>query len=182
MSQTTIAQPWARALLDLAVARNELARVRASMDALVLLLKGSADLRNVVANPVITISERKAILRELGTGEGWSTTVQNFILLLADRRRLPYIAAIAREFGRLADQYQGIVRAHVRTASLLSEDQARALSAALARLTGRTVQLSTQVDPSVVGGLRIQVDGKVYDTTVRAQLDGLRQSIMKELH
>lgn len=181
MSQTMIAQPWSKALLELVVSTGELAQTRAQLDALAAQVAQSPDLRNVFSNPTITISERKSVIEALATGSGWSRTVKNFMLLMADRRRLPSVAAIAETFSALADAHEGIVRAQVSVASELTEVQKASLLQALSKLTGKRVEVQTQLEPALVGGMRVKVDGKVYDTTVRAQLDGLRQSILKEL-
>ncbi len=181
MSQMMIAQPWSKALLELVVSTGELAQTRAQLDALAGQVEGSADLRNVFSNPTITVAERKRVIEDLASGAGWSTTVKNFLLLMADRRRLPSVRAIAESFGAMADAHEGIVRAQVSVASELTATQKASLLEALGRLTGKRVEVQTQLEPSLVGGMRVKVDGKVYDTTVRAQLDGLRQSILKEL-
>lgn len=111
----------------------------------------------------------------------WSVTFRNFAFLLNDRRRLGYLPATARAFRRLADKHEGILRATARTAVTLDSVQVALLRNALQNLTGSKVEVEQSVEPGLIGGLQVLIDGRVYDTTVRAQLDGLRQSILKEL-
>jgi F-type H+-transporting ATPase subunit delta len=176
-----IAQSWSKALLELVVAAGELAQTRTQLTELAHQVSQSEDLRTVFSNPTITVGERKKVVQELAVGSGWSRTMKNFMLLLTDRRRLGAVGAIAASFEGLADKHEGIVRARVSVASELTDTQMSSLVEALAKLTGKRVEVETQLEPSLVGGMRVNVDGKVYDTTVRAQLDGLRQSILKEL-
>lgn len=182
MSQSTVALPWARALLELAIDRKELTQVRRWLDELASLTQQSSDLRIVFSNPTITVAERKAVAGELAGRLGWSTMFQNYVSLVADRRRLGYLSAIAREFRKLADAHEGILRATARTATPLDDAQVMQLGVVLRSLTGRKVEVEQALDPSLIGGLQVFIDGRVYDTSVRSQLDGLRQSIQKELH
>lgn len=181
MSQATVAIPWAQALLDISVAKNELRGARGWLDELASLMNNAPDLRSAFGNPTVSVAERKGILTELSTRLNWSVSFRNFVFLLNDRRRLPYVPAIAREFRRLADQHDGILRATARTAVSLDSVQVALLRNALQNLTGRKVEVEQSVEPGLIGGLQVYIDGRVYDTTVRAQLDGLRQSILKEL-
>jgi F-type H+-transporting ATPase subunit delta len=100
-------------------------------------------------------------------------------VLLAERDRLvllPDLLAAYRE--RLLD-HQHVVRADVTTASPLSADRAQAIQSGLARVTGRTVMLSTHVDPSIIGGVVARVGSTVYDGSVTRQLEKMKERLVE---
>ena len=92
------------------------------------------------------------------------------------RYLLPDLLAAYRD--RLLD-HQNIVRAEVATAAPLAPDRASAIERSLARVTGRTVRLSTRVEPALIGGIVARVGGTVYDASVRVQLQKLRQKLIE---
>jgi F-type H+-transporting ATPase subunit delta len=105
--------------------------------------------------------------------------VRNFYALLIDQRRLVDLPAIREEYARLADEAAGRTRAEVVSASPLSDAQRERLRRALASRTGKQVELSERVDPSLVGGAIATVSGLVFDGSLRTQLDQLRSALMR---
>jgi F-type H+-transporting ATPase subunit delta len=97
------------------------------------------------------------------------------LVLLADRDRLgliPDVLAAYRE--RLLEHFK-VVRAEVTTAVALPEGQAKALEQRLAKVTGRTVTLATQVDPSIIGGVILEAHGQRIDASIASQLESARR-------
>ena len=106
--------------------------------------------------------------------------VKNLLLLLADRGRLGYAAAIADRFRDLADAKLGRVRARVTSAVPLSAAEAGRIAERLAGITKGQVLLETAVDPSLLGGVVAQVGSTVYDGSVRSQLEELRRAMKQQ--
>lgn len=181
MANNEVATPYAKALLDIVVERGTLTSVRTQVDALAGLAADSFDLSNVFANPTVTETERKAVVGAVCDQLGADPMLRNFLMLLAEKRRLAYFGDIAAAFGHLADAREGVVTAEVATAAELSELQRVKLTKTLENLTGRKVRLAVSLDASLLGGLRVTVDGHVYDTSVKNQLDALRGRILNEL-
>jgi F-type H+-transporting ATPase subunit delta len=181
MANNEVATPYAQALLDIVVERGTLAAVRPQVDAIAALAAESFDLGSVFANPTVTESERKAVVGALCDQLGADPMLRNFLLLLSEKRRLAFFGDIAAVFGQLADAREGVVTADVTSASELTAAQQAKLATTLESVTGRRVRLAVAVDPSLLGGLRVTVDGHVYDTSVKNQLDALRGRILNEL-
>jgi F-type H+-transporting ATPase subunit delta len=97
--------------------------------------------------------------------------------LLAARDHLSLLAPLAKAYGTLVNAARGIVPAEVTGAVALTGEQERALAASLRAAVDRELELTTQIDASVLGGLRVDTGGKTYDGTVRAQLAALRRSL-----
>ena len=94
-----------------------------------------------------------------------------------ERGRLGLLPAIATTYGQLWNAARGVLPAEATSAQPLNEEQRAAVQRALGRATGRDVELTTAVDPDVLGGLLVRMGGQVYDGTVRGRLRALRERL-----
>jgi F-type H+-transporting ATPase subunit delta len=114
-------------------------------------------------------------------GAGFLSMVEKLLVLLGERDRLvllPDLLAAYRD--RLLD-HQKIIGADVATASPLAPDRARAIERSLAQVTGRTVRLSTRIEPALIGGIVARVGGTVYDASISMQLQKMRQKLIESV-
>ena len=101
----------------------------------------------------------------------------NFMKLLCERDEFNGIFDCLEDYHHRYNEKYGIVQAKVITAELLQDAQLVRLKEALERKTGKHVELSVQIDPSVVGGLRVEMAGKCYDNTLESRMDHLRRAL-----
>jgi len=179
MPRSAAARRYAKALFELARDEDRVAAVRAELGALSGLLAGSEALRKVLLQPLHPVTQRRAVLEAVATAIQASPVLHHFYAYLIDQRRLVDFDSIEAEYGRLADEAAGLVVAHVRTATVLSDAQRERLQRALGARTGQTVQLQVEVDAGLLGGVIAQVGDTVFDSTLRTQLDQLRASLVK---
>jgi F-type H+-transporting ATPase subunit delta len=103
--------------------------------------------------------------------------LQKLLLLLASRDRIALLPDLLEGYRtRLLDHLR-VVRATVTTAVPLADDQAQRVQQSLAALTGRTVQMSTATDPSLMGGVIARIGSTVYDGSIRRQLERLKEEL-----
>lgn len=178
MAKSSTAIAYAKALLEIAVAQGTVEQARGEMDRIGALASKSADLRQVFGNPTIREDERRAVVLELAEALKLSATTRNFLLILAERRRLALLGDIVSEFQRQLDVHTGGARAQVFSTTELGAVQLARIKDALQKSTGKKVVVESIVDPSLIGGLRIQVEGKVLDSTLLLQLEALRGLIL----
>jgi F-type H+-transporting ATPase subunit delta len=178
MAESTAALAYARALLEVAVAQGTLDKTRAETESLARMVRASADLRSLFANPTIEDAERIAVLDEIAQRLGLQRNTRNFLMILAERHRLVLLGDICEQFQSLVDAHTGGARARVYSTVPLGTLQLARLKAALENSTGKRVQIEPVVDPSLLGGLRIQIEGRVLDTTLKSQIDSLRDSLL----
>lgn len=181
MAKSAIAYPYAKALLELSVARNELEKNRDGLAQIAKAFDESADLRNVFANPIITEDERKKVVTALAQHAKLTATATHFMLLLAEKRRLAAFGDIFAAFSKEADNHLGIVRAEVWSSITLTPMQLSKLEKQLATRTGKTVELSTQLDPDLIGGIRVRIEDTIIDASLATRLDQLRETILKDI-
>ena len=123
--------------------------------------------------------ERRGVLGAVCDRLGVKPSVKNFLLFLIDQRRLIDFEAIREEYARLADEAAGRMQAEIVSASDLQEAQRERLTNALARRTGRQIELVVKVDPELIGGVIAKVGGVVFDGSLRTQLSQLHDSLTK---
>ena len=178
MAKSSTAIAYAKALLEIAVAQGTVDLARSEMERVGALANGSFDLRQVFGNPTIREEERRTVVLDVADALKLSVTTKNFLLILAERRRLALIGDIAAEFQRQLDVHTGGARAQVFSTTELGAVQLARIKDALQKSTGKKVVVESIVDPSLLGGLRIQVEGKVLDSTLLLQLEALRGLIL----
>jgi len=99
--------------------------------------------------------------------------------VLLRRRRLDHLVAIADEFEKLAEKAQGITHAIVRTAAPITDVQADRLTKILTQRVGGTIELTREVDPSLLGGAAVSLDHKVIDGTLVTELRRIRRALLQ---
>ena len=102
----------------------------------------------------------------------------NLILFMIRRGRIDDLAQVAAEFGRLVDQRNGIVHATATSALPLDTAEMKKLTARLEQMTGGTVELTVEIDPSLLGGLVVRVGDRLIDGSVRGRLERLRTQLV----
>jgi len=168
---------YAKALFSLARDEGRGDDVRAELDRLVEAMRLVPALREVVVQPLYPAAERRAAMRAVGERLGFSPLLQKFCAFLIDQRRSRDLEQIHDEYVRLAEEAAGRVRGEVLAAAPLSDAQLDRLRSALARRTGQQVELSVQVDPSLLGGAVARIGDLIFDGSLRTQLAQLRASL-----
>jgi F-type H+-transporting ATPase subunit delta len=174
----SIARRYARALLDIGVAQGNFEKLGDELDGLGAMYSGSRDLAEALTNPVFPQAKRRAVLEEVLGRAGVTAVTRNFVLLLLDRERLPYLPAIARELRVMVDERAGRVRVTLTSARPLPAGHVGDVQAALERATGKKVLLDKKEDAALLGGVVAKVGDVVYDGSVRTQLEQMRERFL----
>jgi len=172
----TAARRYAEAAFEVGTRDGTLERWRADLD-LAASLAGDRRSLNVLANPAIPIERRATALDQL-LGDRVTAQTANLIRLLLRRGRIEDLPRVAAEFRRLDDRRQGITHATATSATELTQDEIRALTARLEQSTGGRIALDVEVDPSLLGGLIIRVGDRLIDGSVRGRLERLRNQLI----
>lgn len=174
----SVAKRYARALFSIAVEAGapsfedvgaELSRIEHLFD--------QTGLASVLGGGSVGATVRRELLDRVVTETRVSPVIGNFLRLLGDHGRLGELEAIDREYRRLSDRELGRVRAKVRTARPLDESDVRAITRAFEGGAGGSVLAEVEVDPELLGGVVVEIQGKVYDGSVRRQLERLRAEL-----
>jgi F-type H+-transporting ATPase subunit delta len=177
--QTNVGARYAQALFDLALETKALDAVEGDLKALKAAREESADLRAVLASPIFSAEAKGKVLTAIGTKIGFNKTTLNFIGVLAANRRADCLPAIITAFARLSAAHRGVVAADVTTAIKLTAAQAKGIQAALALALGKEPEITTHVDPSILGGLKVKVGSRLFDASLRSKLDSLKFALKR---
>ena len=177
MSNQASANRYAKALLDVAIKEADPVKVEQDLGAFAELFATYEDLRRSLTNPVVPVHAKRAVIEQLTARLQPSAPVAKLLLLLADRDRLELLPDMVSAYRERLMDHQNVVRAEVVSTIPLAEDRANQLKQKLAAVTGRTVQLATRVDPSIVGGLVARVGTVVYDGSIATQLSKMKERL-----
>lgn len=179
MSYEAIARRYARAVFEIGKESGTLPALTRDLSELAATYSSSAELRDVLDNPLVPDEPREGLLTELSTRMGLSQTSLSTAKLLGRRRRLAALPEIARQLSKLVDEESGVVRALVTSAGPLTEAYLNELKAALEKSTGHKVTIIHKQDPSLIGGVVTQIGDQVIDGSIRARLQSFRESLLR---
>jgi F-type H+-transporting ATPase subunit delta len=175
-----VAKSYARALYDLARDRRQIDEVARDLAAAVAQLRAEPSLRELFARPWVGAAAKGAVAVEVATRLGLTPLVRDFLGLVARHGRAADLDAIAAAFGQLADEAAGRVRARVRTAVSLTEDERATLRQRLGRVFGgKQIVLEEDVDERLLGGFVAEVDSVIVDGSLDGQLARLRDRLAR---
>ena len=180
ISLSGLAGRYAVALFELAEEEKSLDVVADEISALEALLNQSDELQELTTSPVISRANQAAAMSAMVKAAGFSKTVENFIGVVTANRRLDQLSNIINEFGRMLSHHRGEVNASVTTAYKLDKKQLDALSAKLKSMVGSDVNLETEVDSELLGGMVVRVGSRMIDSSLKTKLANL-EATMKEV-
>jgi F-type H+-transporting ATPase subunit delta len=170
----TLGKVYAEAMLDSLPHDADAAELGEQIRELATLMQTTAGCAEFLANPAVGTAGRLAMVEKL-FGPFVSKPVASLLGVLANNQRLAILPAIAEQYHLLLDRRMNRVEVSVTSAVALTTEQIETLTATLAEKLGATPKLTAAVDPSLVGGLRVQVGDTVYDTSVAGALRRFRE-------
>lgn len=176
-ARSDIVERYATAFFELARDENALDALEKDLAALAAALGDSADLQRLVSSPVFDADTKKAAFAALLEKAGAHQLTQNFVALLATNGRLAVLAEVISTFRAKAADHRGEVGAEATSAHPLTADQTKELRAQIEASVGKTVNLDTKVDASLLGGLIVKVGSRMIDSSLRTKLNRLQQTL-----
>ena len=173
---TEIARMYGGSLYDLAAEEGLETRVLDELDEAAKLIRDDPEYLRLLSTPSIPKKERCALLDEAFRGQV-HLYVLNFLKILCEKGTLRELPGCARAYRVRYNQAHGILEATATTAVAMTEAQTNSLHEKLEKLTGKTIELKTKVDPAVLGGIRLDIEGTELDGTVQNRLATLRRNI-----
>jgi F-type H+-transporting ATPase subunit delta len=178
-NQTDVGARYAQALFDLALDNKAVDAVEQDLKALKAALAESAELRLALASPIHGADDKGKVLTAIGQQIGFEAITLNFIGVLAHNRRAAALSAVIAAYQRLSAAHRGVVAAEVTTAIKLTAAQAKGVQAALAQALGMEPDITTHVDPAILGGLKVKVGSRLFDASLRSKLDSLKFALKR---
>ncbi|GAB4373653.1 MAG: ATP synthase F1 subunit delta [Acidobacteriota bacterium] len=172
-----IAERYAEALARVVDDTDQLVQVTREVQAIADLVRASRELRVVLANPIISREQKDAVVGAIAERLGASRLVRRFLQVVSQHGRLVILPEIADALGRACDARTGVHPVELRSATPLDASLRERLVRALERIVGGKVRLSEKVDPEIIGGLVARIGTRVYDGSLRTQLEKMRSRL-----
>jgi F-type H+-transporting ATPase subunit delta len=172
-----IADVYARALFEVARENDVLDRVHEELGEFADALDQERNLQVFLFSPYFSSEEKKQGVRRIVSDA--DERLLNFLELLAERHRMPVLFRIRREFDSMWAEENKLLPVTVTSAVELDEELVNSIGERIEEQTGRRVELSSKVDPDVLGGLQVRVGNMVLDATVRNRLERLRKQVAR---
>jgi F-type H+-transporting ATPase subunit delta len=171
-----IAEVYARSLFEVATENDKLDLVRAQLGEFAEALSESHELQMFFFSPYFSTDEKLDGLRRTVTDADESFL--NFLSLLLENHRMPVIFRVRREYDRLWREANHLLAVQITSAIELDPSVAERVGDEIGRQTGRTVELTSAVDPEILGGIVVRVGNSIIDASIRTRLDNLRKQVV----
>lgn len=169
---------YAKALFELALETGSAKEISSALDFVLEEMEENPEYIDFLSSPNIPKAERIAAIEQAFTGSVPEYVVF-FLSILCERERIRSIKECISEYKRLCDAADKISVACVRSAVELSDGQKTALTEKLQKLCGNRVVLDCTVDETLIGGMTVELDGKVIDGSIRRKLHELKEVMHK---
>jgi F-type H+-transporting ATPase subunit delta len=171
----TIARPYAEAVFKLARDKNDLAGWSRTLQILEVLVTNE-QMRAAIGDPNLSAQQLESLILGVA-GEAVEGAGRNFVQVLITNDRLTLMPEIRALFEDLRRQHEGILEARIISALPIDARQQAELVGRLEASHGRKVSAEVEVDPKLIGGVRIVIGDKVIDATVRGKLDAMAAAL-----
>ena len=171
---TTTSREYAAALFELAVQEDLAKETSDGLETVVSALMQTPEYKALLASPAIRKEERLAALDAAFKGK-IPEILLAILRMMISRGHVSAVFDMARDYEEMARGYRGESMAVVTSAVPLKEAETVALRAGLEKKLGRKITLRCQVNPDLIGGVRVEVDGRVIDGSIRNKLDEIKE-------
>ncbi len=172
-----IAQVYARALFEVAKEHDLLDEVRDDLTAFAKALNDDREFAVFFFSPYFSTEEKKEGLKKAVTGA--APVFMNFLEALIERHRMPVIFRIRDRYQDMWEDERDLLPVQVTSAVALDESTVASIGKRIGEQTERTVELSSKVDPDILGGIVLRVGNVILDASIRNRLEQLRKQVAR---
>ena len=174
MSISVLSKRYAKAIFDLALEAKSLEKVESDLISIKGLLESSADFNKIVNSPIVSDAAQNAVLEEVLKKMKVQVLTKRFVLVLIENGRLDILQSAIDAYSQMLKSHKGEVSAEVISARALTKKQTSQIEKTLGKSLGNKVQVTSDVDEEILGGIMIKIGSKMLDASVRGKLDKLQ--------
>ena len=164
---------YAEALFELAQEEQSAAEYLESLNTVKCVIEDNPEYIEYLASPAIPLSERTASLEE-AFGESMPEYVVSFLKLLCENGKVRTLFACIEEFAKFVSAFSGSAQAVITSAVELNDMQKNGICKKLETVTGKSIDPVFIIDESLIGGVKVEVDGKIFDGSIRNRLGDMK--------
>lgn len=179
MSGSKFSKRYARALLAIGQEDGKYQDYGKDLRDYAAFCAANEEFHKTVSSKVFPVEDRRRVLDYVLGKSPYSGIVKNFLRLLLEKDRMEAVGDISAYYDRLIDEISGITRAEITAARPIKAEALEKLASALGRLTSKKVKTNVREDAGLIGGLVVRIGDLVLDGSVKAQLEGLKESLKR---
>lgn len=177
MAELTIGMTYGNALFQAACEVNKRELILEEATQVLEIIDQEPDLCAFIDTPVVSIGEKKDVLKSIFEGR-ISDELLNFLFVMVDKGRTRHFARAIKVYKDLLNEQEGISYGKIFSVKSLSPDKLEKFEAETGKLLHQNVKLENETDTSLIGGVKILIDGKVIDASIRKRLEDLNNTII----
>jgi len=174
----TIAKRYARALVELSEEKKIVDKAKADLAAFVGAVDALPAMQKLFSSPVFTPENKMAVIKDLAGKLNMQQTTQRFVEHLAETGRIRYVKDVNEAFQEILAERQNRAAVRLTTAVAINNGDLADIKQKLEGLTGKLVDINSQVDATLIGGAKAQIGSTIYDGTIKNQLNKMRNQLM----
>ncbi len=177
MKQTILAKRYAKAIFTVGQEQKKYEEYNEVLQGVAKLYVTHPEVSDALTNPLYPMDVKEKVMTGMVGSMGVDTVMGNFLNLLVQKKRAEILPEIAEAYKTMVDEEKNISHGTVVSAVTLDDGLKTNVQTVLEKLTGKKVELTTSVDPSILGGIIAKVGDLVLDGSIKTQLAGLKDSI-----
>ena len=174
----TIAKRYARALVELSEEKKIVDKTKADLAAFVGAVDALPAMQKLFSSPVFTPENKMAVIKDLAGKLNMQQITKRFVEHLAETGRIRYVKDVNEAFQEILAERQNRAAVRLTTAVAINNDDLADIKQKLEGLTGKLVDINSQVDATLIGGAKAQIGSTIYDGTIKNQLNKMRNQLM----
>ena len=174
----TAASRYSLALYELAEENKHIQEIEDQSFALINLIDESKDFKSIVRNPTNKKEDQINVISKISEHYNFNILLKKFLFLLVEKRRLFFLKNILRNFVDVCSKKKGEVKAKLVAAKKLNNDEVNNIKEELSKDFIKKIKLNYSHDPSLIGGLVIQVGSVMIDTSIKSKLKQLENKMI----
>jgi F-type H+-transporting ATPase subunit delta len=177
--EESLVEGYAKALFEVAVEKGDTGDIEKDLDGIKKLLGKNKKFRDILYHPSIIKSDKKDLIDKVIVPECSSKWVKNLLFLLVDKRRERMLDNLPDVFKGVAGKIRGVIPVKIQTAIALNEERLGKLKKNLEKLTKKKVEIETEINKDIIGGMIIRIENKIIDGSITNHLKNLKKSLLK---
>jgi len=174
MASIATLRDLSEALIESAKEENKLDKITSDIEDFFSVLSGTPELKNVLRSSTYELAERMEVTSDIASKRGYDTLSANFLGLVLELDRFKSLLNSEETFIQKLSKASGKIKAEIVMASSPSEEDLSRVKAKLTQVMGREVEVTSKVDPEIIGGIIAKVEDKVFDGSIKTQLERIR--------
>ncbi|UJP66290.1 ATP synthase F1 subunit delta [Mongoliitalea daihaiensis] len=177
MSDIKVASRYAKALIELAIEKEQLEEVFADIQEILSVAESNREFQLLLQSPIVNLEKKKNVIHALFANHANRITI-SFYDIVVRKNRANVLLSVAKEFVKQYNAYKGIQVGYVTTTIPLTDELRKSFESIVSEISGlKNIQLVEKVNPELIGGFVLKVNDKLLDDSVSGKLRTLRTKL-----